>query len=147
MSSFTDRIDALLAASVAAGEVPGVIATVGTADEVLYEGAAGVRAAGGDTAMTTDTVVWIASMTKAVTGTAALVSSASARYSVSNVWGPVGCCTAGHVPACQMTARRYRQVDHVAQLALHGLRRHTCLQRADLGHEVTHGCPSVQDCV
>ena len=89
----------------------------------------------------------VQALSSAVTGTAALVSSASARYSVSNVWGPVGCCTAGHVPACQMTARRYRQVDHVAQLALHGLRRHTCLQRADLGHEVTHGCPSVQDCV
>lgn len=89
MTSFTDRIDALLAASVAAGEIPGVIATVGTADEVLYEGAAGVRAAGGDTAMTTDTVVWIASMTKAVTGTAAMQLVEQGKLSLDDPIAPV----------------------------------------------------------
>lgn len=86
MSDLSARIDALLAASVAAGEVPGVIATVGTADEVLYEGAAGVRQAGGDEAMTTDTVVWIASMTKALTGTAAMQQVEQGRLSLD---GPI----------------------------------------------------------
>ncbi len=38
----------------------------------MYEGAAGVRQVGGDNAMTVDTVLGIFSMTKAVTGAAAM---------------------------------------------------------------------------
>ena len=36
-------IDALLASSVEAGRIPGVIAIAATADEIIYEGAAGFR--------------------------------------------------------------------------------------------------------
>ncbi|MGD9752640.1 MAG: serine hydrolase domain-containing protein [Acidimicrobiia bacterium] len=89
MTALTDRIDALLAASVAAAEVPGVIAAAATADEVLYEGAAGMRQAGGTDAMTTDTVVWIASMTKAVTGTAAMQLVEQGKLSLDDPIAPV----------------------------------------------------------
>ena len=64
--------DALLGAAVSRGDVPGVVAAVTTADETIYEGGFGERAIGGGVAMTPDTVGWIASMTKAVTGTAAM---------------------------------------------------------------------------
>lgn len=63
--------DALLGAAASAGDVPGVIAAATNRDGSIYEGAFGKRVLGGD-AMTLDTVVWIASMTKALTGTAAM---------------------------------------------------------------------------
>lgn len=65
-------IDAVLAAGARTGSVPGVVAMVATGDGVIYEGAHGVRELGADEAMTLDTVMWFASMTKAITGTAAL---------------------------------------------------------------------------
>ncbi len=61
-------LDALLRAT----ELPGVAATVLVDGEVVYEGAAGVRQVGGDVPMTADTVLGIFSMTKAVTGAAAM---------------------------------------------------------------------------
>ena len=66
------KIDDCLRAAAAAGRVPGVSATVGNANGTIYEGAYGERSLGGGVAMTPDTVVWIASMTKAVTGAAAM---------------------------------------------------------------------------
>lgn len=65
-------LDTILATSADAGEVPGVIAMVGTRDGVIYEGAFGLRDLGRPAPMTTDTVTWIASMTKAVTTVALL---------------------------------------------------------------------------
>ena len=64
--------DALLRQAAEAGDVPGVIATATTRDSTIYEGAFGSRVLGQDAPMTMDTVVWIASMTKALTGTAAM---------------------------------------------------------------------------
>src|SRR5215471_18787590 len=52
--------------------MPGIVAVAATDKGVLYEGAFGKRELGKDAAMTLDTVVWIASMTKAITGTAAM---------------------------------------------------------------------------
>ncbi len=66
------NIDALLQHAVADGDVPGVVAAATNREGTLYEGAFGERALGGGTAMTPDTVVWIASMTKALTGMAAM---------------------------------------------------------------------------
>jgi methyl acetate hydrolase len=60
-------VDSLLRRSVDAGEVPGVAAVATNADGPIYEGAFGRRVLGGSQAMTLDTVVWIASMTKAIT--------------------------------------------------------------------------------
>ena len=65
-------LDAILEAGVARGAVPGVAATVVDRDGTVYEGAAGERAIGTGVAMTTDTVGAIFSMTKAITGAAAM---------------------------------------------------------------------------
>lgn len=67
-----DEIDAVLRGAVDGGDVPGVVAVVVDAAGVRYEGAAGERAAGSGRAMTVDTVGAIQSMTKAVTGVAAM---------------------------------------------------------------------------
>jgi CubicO group peptidase (beta-lactamase class C family) len=65
-------IDALLASSVEAGRIPGVIAIAATADEIIYEGAAGFRDIESNTEMTVDTITQIASMTKAITSVAVM---------------------------------------------------------------------------
>ena len=64
----TAAIDAVLCDAVTVGDVPGVIAAAGTRDGVIYQGAFGQRSLATDAAMTADTVCWVASMTKAVTG-------------------------------------------------------------------------------
>ena len=61
-------IDRTLAAAVEDSRVPGVVAMATDGKETIYEGAFGVRQLGGSQPMTADTVFWIASMTKAVTG-------------------------------------------------------------------------------
>ena len=70
--SLKERIDTLLRKAADSGEVPGVVAMATNRDGPIYEGAFGRRVLGQSPSMTTDTVVWIASMTKAVTGTAAM---------------------------------------------------------------------------
>ena len=69
-----DDVQAILDRGVDAGDIVGATAQVVTGDGLLAAAAAGKRSA--DAAaragpMTLDTVCWIASMTKAVTGTAA----------------------------------------------------------------------------
>ena len=68
----TQAIDHVLCQAVHAHDVPGVVAMAATDQGVMYEGAFGTRELGKDAAMTPDTVVWIASMTKAVTSAAAM---------------------------------------------------------------------------
>ena len=68
----TKSIDAVLSQAAEGREVPGVVAVAATDQGVVYEGAFGKRELGKHTSMTLDTVVWIASMTKAITATAAL---------------------------------------------------------------------------
>src|SRR5690242_523743 len=68
----TTKIDEPLGAAVERGDVPGVVAMAATRDEVVYQGAFGRRALPDGVPMTTDTVFWIASMTKAITSTAAM---------------------------------------------------------------------------
>ena len=70
--SLTRRIDATLSEAAAEGAVPGVVAGVTSAEADLYLGGFGERVLGGGDAMTPDTVGWIASMTKALTGAAAM---------------------------------------------------------------------------
>ena len=65
-------IAAVLKRATDAGDVPGVAVALGNKAGTLYEGAFGSRSLGADAAMTPDTVCWIASMTKAVTGAAAM---------------------------------------------------------------------------
>jgi CubicO group peptidase (beta-lactamase class C family) len=64
--------DKLLKDAVARGDVPGVVAIATDAKGTTYEGGFGKRVLGQPAEMTPDTVVWIASMTKAITGTAAM---------------------------------------------------------------------------
>lgn len=60
--------DQVLRAAVEAGDVPGVIAMAADAKGVIYEGAFGERVLRGGKPMTLDTVCWIHSMTKAISG-------------------------------------------------------------------------------
>lgn len=64
----TAGIDRILGEAVARGDVPGVIAMATDGRDTIYEGAFGVRVLGGDSPMQLDTVCWIHSMTKAITG-------------------------------------------------------------------------------
>ena len=66
------KVDAVLGAASAAGDVPGVVAMVTKRDGEIYQGAFGRRVKGGDAAMSVDTVMWIASMTKAITAAGAM---------------------------------------------------------------------------
>jgi len=70
--AMNESIDALLKRGVDDGDVPGVVATVTDRNGTLYQGAFGKRVLGEDTPMSADTVGWIASMTKAVTGACAM---------------------------------------------------------------------------
>jgi len=65
-------LDRILRQATDAGDVPGVAVTITDRDGTRYEGASGERALGGGADMTVDTVGWIASMTKALTGAAAM---------------------------------------------------------------------------
>lgn len=66
------RLDRDLAASVAQGKVPGVVAVAGTAEGTIFTAAHGRLGVDGDAPAGPDTVMWIASMTKAVTSVAAM---------------------------------------------------------------------------
>jgi methyl acetate hydrolase len=68
----SSEIDQVLRRQTEAGHVPGVVAIAATAGEVIYQGAHGKRDLSKDDAMTPDSVFWIASMTKALTATAAM---------------------------------------------------------------------------
>ena len=66
------NVDASFTQAVESKAMPGIVAMAATDKGVLYEGAFGRRELGKDAPMTLDTVVWIASMTKAITATAAM---------------------------------------------------------------------------
>ena len=65
-------IDAAFHQAVESKAMPGIAAVAATDKGVVYEGAFGKRELGKDAPMTLDTVAWIASMTKAITATAAM---------------------------------------------------------------------------
>ena len=65
-------IDKLFSQAVESKAMPGIVAVAARDKETVYEGAFGKRELGKDAPMTVDSVVWIASMTKAITGTAAM---------------------------------------------------------------------------
>ncbi|TYO68269.1 beta-lactamase family protein [Bradyrhizobium hipponense] len=66
------EIDEVLRKKSDAKEIPGVVAIAASGSEVLYQGAFGKRDLSKPDAMTTDSVFWIASMTKAVTTAGAM---------------------------------------------------------------------------
>ena len=66
-TSDTSSIADVLESGVKDGRIPGVIGIAATSDKVIYQGAAGVRDVSNGEPMTIDTIVRIASMTKAIT--------------------------------------------------------------------------------
>ena len=66
------QMDQVLRQKCDAGEIPGVVAMAADGNEVTYHGAFGKRDLSKDDAMTTDSVFWIASMTKAITAAAGM---------------------------------------------------------------------------
>jgi methyl acetate hydrolase len=66
------QADRILKEAVSKGDVPGVTAAATDAKGTTYEAGFGKRVLGEPADMTPDTVVWIASMTKAITGAAAM---------------------------------------------------------------------------
>src|SRR5258708_3808526 len=81
------QIDQVLRQKSDAKEIPGVVAMAATAKEMIYQGAFGKRDLSKDDAMTTDSVFWIASMTKAITATAAMQLVEQGKLSLE---GPIG---------------------------------------------------------
>jgi len=67
-----DELDQVLSSGIGTRGVPGVAAVVVDRNGIVYQGAFGERALGSGVDMTVDTVGWIASMTKAITGAAAM---------------------------------------------------------------------------
>jgi CubicO group peptidase (beta-lactamase class C family) len=66
------ELDQSLLRMTESGKIPGVVAMAATGKETIYQGAFGRRDLSKDTAMTPDSVFWIASMTKAITAAAAM---------------------------------------------------------------------------
>jgi methyl acetate hydrolase len=67
-----NRIADPLRRATEARELPGIVAAAATADGVIFNAAFGTRDLATGAPMTTDTVVWIASMTKALTAACAM---------------------------------------------------------------------------
>lgn len=78
----TAEIDRVLKAAADCGDVPGVVAMAADRGGTIYEGAFGRRALPDGAAMTADTVFWLASMTKAVTSSAAMQLVEQGRLSL-----------------------------------------------------------------
>jgi len=82
MTARTDQIGTMLSQAVAAGQVPGVVVAAVLPDGEIVSAAAGLRDTGTGAPMQPDSVVWIASMTKAITAAAALQCVEQGRLSL-----------------------------------------------------------------
>jgi CubicO group peptidase (beta-lactamase class C family) len=82
-----EAVDQRLREAVLSGRVAGVVALAGNSEGELYAGAFGTRGAGQGAAMTTDSVFWIASMTKAITTAAAMQMVEQGKLTLD---GPAG---------------------------------------------------------
>ena len=71
MAKFRE-IDSILKSATETGAVPGVVAVAADAGGIIYDAAYGKSNIASSSKMTLDTVFWIASMTKAITATAAM---------------------------------------------------------------------------
>jgi methyl acetate hydrolase len=85
----TAAIDRVLQQAVAAGDVPGVVAIAADDGGVIYQGAFGRRSLASDAAMSLDTVFRIASMTKAITATAAMQMVEAGKLALDQPAGEV----------------------------------------------------------
>lgn len=85
----TQAVDQVLARAVADRVLVGVVAMAATPQGVVYEGAFGRRNSGEDTAMSADTVFWIASMTKAITAAACMQLVEQGRLRLDQAMGEI----------------------------------------------------------
>ena len=76
-------IDAAFTQAVETKAMPGIVAMAANDKGVIYEGAFGKRDLSTNTPMTRDSVVWIASMTKAITAAAAMQLVSPTRRSTA----------------------------------------------------------------
>lgn len=83
------QIDEILRQKSDAKEIPGVVAIAASGSDVLYQGAFGKRDLSKSDAMTTDSVFWIASMTKAVTAAGAMQLVEQGKLSLDTPIGSV----------------------------------------------------------
>jgi CubicO group peptidase (beta-lactamase class C family) len=83
------QIDQVLRQKCDAKEVPGVVAVAASGSEVIYQGAFGKRDLSKDDPMTTDSVFWIASMTKAVTCAGAMQLVEQGKLSLDEPIGKI----------------------------------------------------------
>lgn len=87
------QIDQLLRQKCDAKEIPGVVAMAVNGNEVIYQGAFGKRDLSRDdakdNAMTTDSVFWIASMTKAITTAAGMQLVEQGKLSLDDPIGKI----------------------------------------------------------
>jgi CubicO group peptidase (beta-lactamase class C family) len=72
MADMKKELDAVFSRAVDSKAMPGLVAMAANDGGVVYQGAFGTRELGKAAPMGLDTVVWIASMTKAITATAAM---------------------------------------------------------------------------
>jgi CubicO group peptidase (beta-lactamase class C family) len=72
-----------------ARQIPGVVAMAATDKEVIYQAAFGKRDLGKADAVTIDSVFWIASMTKAITATAAMQLIEQGKLSLDEPIGKI----------------------------------------------------------
>jgi methyl acetate hydrolase len=80
----TSQIASALRHPTETGDLPGVAAAAANQDGIIYQGAFGTRDLATGAPMTTDTVVWIASMTKAVTAACAMQLVEQGKLSLDN---------------------------------------------------------------
>lgn len=83
------QIDQILRQKTDAKEIPGVVAVAASGNDVLYEGAFGKRDLAKPDPMSTDSVFWIASMTKAVTAAGAMQLVEQGKLSLDDPIGKV----------------------------------------------------------
>ena len=85
----TRTIEAVLRQAADSGDVPGIAAAAANADGVIFQGGFGTRDMKTGAPMTADTVVWIASMTKAITGACAMQLVEQGKLSLDDDIAPV----------------------------------------------------------
>jgi CubicO group peptidase (beta-lactamase class C family) len=85
----TQAMSDLLKRATDAGDVPGVVVAAAAADGPIFAAGFGVRDVASGAPMAADTVVWIASMTKAVTGACAMQLVEQGRLSLDGPIAPV----------------------------------------------------------
>ncbi|MBV9251717.1 MAG: beta-lactamase family protein [Acetobacteraceae bacterium] len=85
----TAAIDRILQAAVTSGSVPGVVAAARNANGVIYQGAFGRHGVASDAPVPMDAVFRIASMTKAITATAAMQLVEQGKLSLDRPAGEI----------------------------------------------------------